>query len=219
MRIATLAILATLAVTIGINDANARDRDSKIRIRPVPDPYNRPVRVEVWTDRREGSTYCAGDSIRIFFRTNIDAYVTIYDLNTQGRVNVLFPNRYHRDNFVRGGRTYSLPSGYGYRLMVEGPRGWEYLRAVATTNRSWHYRHGRRPPVWRRNWSHRKGLAPESLDREIRSKIVEIPDYDVSVDVDETSIFVEGWRQCRGGGWDDRRYPPYEPNEVYPWKK
>ncbi len=110
------------------------------RIREVPDygpaygPDGRPVGVEIWTDRGDGARYCAGDSIEVYFRTNADAWVAIYDVDTRGRVHKLFPSRHAPDNFARAHRTYRLPSRYGSHFEVEGPTGWETLRAVASTD-------------------------------------------------------------------------------------
>lgn len=83
--------------------------------------------VEIWTDRR---TYYVGDSIRIYFRTNRDAYVYIYDIDPTGATRLLFPNWYDRDNFVRGHITYSIPD-YRYDLKVTGPTGRETLHIIA----------------------------------------------------------------------------------------
>ncbi len=111
------------------------------KIREVPDygpdggPGYGPVEVEIWTDRGDGARYCAGDSIEIYFRTNADAWVAIYDVDTRGQVTKLFPSRNARNNFVRGGVINRLPSSYGNHFEVEGPSGWETLRAVASTHR------------------------------------------------------------------------------------
>jgi hypothetical protein len=130
-----------------------------------PEDEYRDVRVEMWTDRGREATYCPGDPVYISFRADSDAYVTIYDLDRYGRVHVLFPNPYHRYNFVRGGRTYTIPAG-GYRFEVVGPAGREYLRAMASTDPDDRYSYGTRPRLWSRDWDDR--VSPERFERPFR---------------------------------------------------
>ncbi len=128
-----LLLLAATAATADVRSSTSQP------IREVPDhgpgPDYRPVDVEIWTQRGDDARYCAGDSIEVFFRTNVDAWVAIYDVDTRGRVTKLFPSRNARHNFVRGGVVNRVPSSYGHHFEVEGPSGWETLRAVASTHR------------------------------------------------------------------------------------
>lgn len=93
----------------------------------TPDRY---LEVEIWTDN---SQYYQGDEITISFRTNRDSYVAIYNIDTRGRVNLIFPTSPAENGWVQGGRTYRLPGTYdSYSLTVQGPAGTEYLQAVAS---------------------------------------------------------------------------------------
>lgn len=65
-------------------------------------------RVEIWTDRGD-DPYATGQGVRVHFRTEQDAYVTILRIDTDGRVRVLFPREPWEDNFARGGRDYDVP--------------------------------------------------------------------------------------------------------------
>ena len=65
-------------------------------------------RVEIWTDRGD-DPYASGQGVRVHFRTEQDAYVTILRIDTDGRVRVLFPREPWEDNFARGGRDYEVP--------------------------------------------------------------------------------------------------------------
>jgi len=89
------------------------------------------LRVDVWTDQ---SSYYTGEDIRIYFHANKDAYVYVFNTDTNGITRQIFPNYFDSDNFVRGGRTYSIPDP-GYRLEVTGPSGREYLRILAVSRR------------------------------------------------------------------------------------
>lgn len=87
--------------------------------------------IDIWTDKQR---YRVGEEIRFHFRSDRDCYLTLIDYDPSGNVKVLFPNRYYRDNSIRGGRTYTIPgSEYGFRLNIEPPRGIEKIKAIATT--------------------------------------------------------------------------------------
>src|SRR5437763_1115284 len=65
-------------------------------------------RVEIWTDRGD-DPYARGQGVRVHFRTEQDAYVTILRIDTDGRVRMLFPREPWEDNFARGDRDYEVP--------------------------------------------------------------------------------------------------------------
>lgn len=145
--------LTTLFTTLLLLAATAASADkyssTQQRIREVPN-HHYGLEVEIWTDRGDGARYRAGDPIEIFFRTNADAWVAIYDLDTRGQVTKLYPRRRAASNFVRGGVVHRVPSRYGYHFEVEGPSGWETLRAVASTNR-----HALKNYRWNDRWNDR----------------------------------------------------------------
>lgn len=90
-----------------------------------PDPAD--LRTAIWTDR---ARYRPGDRLRVSFFVSRPAYVYIYDLDTEGRVRLIFPNRYEMDNFVQAG-THTIPRR-AYSFVVSGPPGAEYLQIIAT---------------------------------------------------------------------------------------
>lgn len=89
------------------------------------------LRVRIWTDRGDGAVYRTGDPLWVFFRVNRPCYVTIVDHTPDGRVNLLFPNRWSGSNYVHPGRTYRIPESRGYALRIAGPGGYETLVACA----------------------------------------------------------------------------------------
>lgn len=118
-----------------------------------------PPQVKVWTDKGDNTgnnnpIYYVGERIYVSFQVNKDSYVTIYDIDSTGNVNILFPNPYHKDNFVRGGRIYTLPTtNYGYDLVIKGPTGKEILYALASTHIYYHWQYAvSPPPVWSDQW-------------------------------------------------------------------
>lgn len=109
-------------------------------ISPVPDPPRRQqaaARISVWADRER--PYRRGDEARISFRSEASGHVTIMRVDTDGRVQVLFPSEPWRRTFVRGGQTLEVADGrerssfriddapgIGYLLAVTSPLPFEY---------------------------------------------------------------------------------------------
>jgi len=54
-----------------------------------------------------------GDNVRVRFTTDEDGYATVFRVDTDGRVRVLFPRDPWTDNFVRSGRRYDVLDPYG----------------------------------------------------------------------------------------------------------
>src|SRR5437773_10732969 len=117
-------------------------------IGPVSVEY-RP-RVEVWSDRGD-SPYASGQGVRVHFRADRDAFVTILRVDTDGRVRVLFPREPWEDNFARGGREYEVQGGNDRdAFYIDDYPGVGYLFAVASadpfvydgiqSNEHWDYR-------------------------------------------------------------------------------
>src|SRR2546430_3295409 len=103
-------------------------------------PSTRPVsvesrpRVEVWTDRGD-SPYASGQGVRVHFRADRDAFVTILRVDTDGRVRVLFPREPWEDNFARGGGDYEVPGAHDRdAFYVDDYPGVGYLFAVAAAD-------------------------------------------------------------------------------------
>ena len=88
-------------------------------------------RIDIWVDRGDWATYRPGDRLLVFFRVDRPCYVTILDYAPNGRVEVLFPNRWSGSNFVRPGRNYRVPESRRYSLRIAGPGGVETLFACA----------------------------------------------------------------------------------------
>jgi hypothetical protein len=87
--------------------------------------------IEVWTNRDD--VFRRGDKVKLYFRTDVDAYVTVFRIDTDGRVRVLFPANPFEDNYARGNQDYRVdPRDDGYTFRVDDYPGEGYLFAVAT---------------------------------------------------------------------------------------
>ncbi len=118
-------VLVALSAMAGVVSAEPK---AKILIKPEKSELD----VEVWTDRgKYDAEYFVGEYVRIYFRATQNAYINIYSIMPDGRAELVYPNSYERNNYVRAGETVSIPSR-DYRLRVVGPTGTEIIQVVAT---------------------------------------------------------------------------------------
>src|SRR5437867_4304800 len=115
-QLAALTLLASSGQPVGWPDASSR------------------TRIEVWTNRGDDA-YAGGQGARVFFRSEVDAYVTVLRVDTDGRVRVLFPLEPWEDTFARGGREYEIQGGYERdAFSIDDYPGVGYIFAVAAAD-------------------------------------------------------------------------------------
>jgi hypothetical protein len=54
--------------------------------------------IKVWTDKKE---YEIDQEIVFNIKTDKSGYLTLLDISPNGNITVIFPNKYHEDNFIR----------------------------------------------------------------------------------------------------------------------
>ena len=107
-------------------------------------------RVEVWTNRGD-DVVARGDRVRVFLRADRDAFVTVFRVDTDGRVRVLFPREPWEDSYVRREREYEIEGlrdraaftvddypGVGYVFAIVAADPFDYRAIVAGDH--WDYR-------------------------------------------------------------------------------
>jgi TolB-like protein len=96
-------------------------------------PLNSPFDVRVWTDKKE---YEVNEEIVFYVKSEKNSYLTMLDVSPNGNITVIFPNKFHRDNFIESGVTYQVPSpDYGFKFKVTGPAGLERVKAIVALNK------------------------------------------------------------------------------------
>lgn len=116
----------------------------------VTGPDGGKGRVQVWTENGT-DPYRAGDHARVFIRGEEDAYITVLRVDTDGRIQVLFPRAPWMDNYVRGDREYEIEQnrnsnafdvdddpGVGYVFAVSSPDPFAF--DAITDGDHWDYR-------------------------------------------------------------------------------
>jgi len=105
------------------------------------DPRPRPPRhasfrtpgIRVWTSG--GDLHRRGDRVQLYYRTERDAYVTVFRIDTDGRVQLLFPRDPGEENYGYGGATYSVANyDRSSAFYVDDAPGVGYIFAVASSD-------------------------------------------------------------------------------------
>jgi len=117
----------------------------------LPWRRERDPRVSVWTDR--GAPYHRREVVRVFASTRVDAYLTVFRIDTDGELRVVFPREPWQDTWVRSGRVVEAdaaddggPGGFqvddypgvGYVFAVTSEAPFDYSSIVRRDQ--WDYR-------------------------------------------------------------------------------
>ena len=128
LEVLLLPIFAAAAAATAATAQAAYPVAQVSRSRASNSPY-----IEVWTNNNE--VFRRGDRVRVYFRTESESYVTIFRVNTDGRVRVLFPRGPWEDNYARGDRRYEVQAhGNRSSFIVDDYPGQGYLFAVASAD-------------------------------------------------------------------------------------
>ena len=151
----SLAIaLAAMVMTVNTSPANAANpkdfaqvsnaapaaqapvtRDLTVIQRPLANmqiPVS-DLKVTAWVDHQD-NTYGFGEKVQLSVKANKDAYITIIDVGTSGKVHIIFPNQYQTNNRVKANQVVNIPSASAkFDLNVSPPAGTELIKIIATT--------------------------------------------------------------------------------------
>lgn len=96
---------------------------------------NPSFRVRLSIDRETNPVYYFNrDKISFRVQADRDCYITVLDVGTSGKITVLFPNKLHPDNAVKGNQVYHLPlvDKPTFQIAVAPPVGREMVKVIAT---------------------------------------------------------------------------------------
>lgn len=89
------------------------------------------IKIKLGSDKPR---YKVGDTITMRFETNRDAYLTLVNVGTSGKITILFPNRFSGGHEIKGKQVYTIPApDDSYELAVSGPPGVELIYALVTS--------------------------------------------------------------------------------------
>lgn len=86
----------------------------------------------VITIRTDKTEYAVGEGIRFQLRANRQCYVTLVDIQTSGKVSLIYPMLEGSRNLCLVGKQYSVPAAHEAPFRVKGPAGQETVKVIAS---------------------------------------------------------------------------------------
>lgn len=91
-----------------------------------------PFALDISVDKGDDATYYDEEYIYIYFKVTKDAYVVIYNIDTEGNIKLLYPEPKDK-GLIEENLTYQIPrKDDEYYLRVNGPPGDEFICGVAS---------------------------------------------------------------------------------------
>ncbi len=134
----TLISAAALGLSLGLLSAPAHATPKISAQSIIVNPVPASVSVQVWTDRDSSGSqtpnYVPGDKIRLYTRVSRDAYVYLFNVDPNGQVDMILPNRYAGGaNFVKANTVKVFPAaGDQFTFDIAAPYGLNKVLALAS---------------------------------------------------------------------------------------
>jgi len=145
--------VAAALVTFGSAELGAQDYGE---VAAYADDYvegDPLIDARVWFDRGSNEALDPGQRVRVYYRTSEDAYVAVFQIDTDGFTRLVFPESPRQNHYVRGGRDYRLlfprspywqvddAPGVGYYFIVASAAPLDFSQVpYSTSRREWDLR-------------------------------------------------------------------------------
>jgi len=91
-------------------------------------------RIDMNVDKGDDAVYYEGEPIFISFHSTKDAYIFIYDIDTNGKISAIYPESSEEKGFIKANKTYRIPAEVDdYSFRVKGPSGEEFICCVTSS--------------------------------------------------------------------------------------
>jgi hypothetical protein len=88
--------------------------------------------IALWTNH-DDEVFARGDVMTVYLRTDVDAFVSVFHVDADGIVRVLFPRTPFEDTFATAGRVFAVPGAHpDYTLRVDEYPGEGFLFGLVT---------------------------------------------------------------------------------------
>ena len=124
------------ACLMAVNPASALDLTAEQKSLSVVEAPPSALTVSAQVNKPTNQ-YGVGDFLDITLRSNKDAYVTIFNVDASGRVTLILPNEFEKDNRIKANTDVTIPGATGkFRLKVGDPKGPNLIKIVASTRKA-----------------------------------------------------------------------------------
>lgn len=159
--------------------------------------------IDVETDKGDDATYYHDEPIFISCITGEDAYVVIFNIDTDGKLHLLYPETPEESGFMPGNTTYQIPEeNDDYSLKVTAHHGEEFICAIASTAPL------RIPSIFGEGAQYSVDGDPGEIMRDIAEDMLEGTEATYTVDMSHFYVGDEEEFPC---------FPPLPPFPLPPW--
>lgn len=142
LLILPILLLVCFSFSISVYAQSAGQTEFKKNIQLI---NPRPVfSLRMRLEKGDSASYVPGERMVLSFESTKDAYVTIYQYDSEGRVKIIFPNQSNPHNFARGEHLYQVE---GMILPLDSGFGPGYIQGFATTRPLLMVRDNRYPDI------------------------------------------------------------------------
>jgi hypothetical protein len=95
-----------------------------------------PFTITVWVTEQTRRDFRIGERIVFGVEAERDCYILLFNLDSQGNFHLIFPNKFHQDNFIKGNTTVLIPDEVmrsKFQFEFGPPTGRETVKVIATT--------------------------------------------------------------------------------------
>jgi hypothetical protein len=138
LTLSAVVLAGSLASSEAVLAENAARRDLTVEQAPIADcgeGSNAPtsnIQVSATLNHPE-AVYSVGETVTLQVRANEDAYITVLEVGTSGKVHIIFPNAYQNVNRIKANNVVSIPTDDSkFRIRVGGPAGRDVIKVFAT---------------------------------------------------------------------------------------
>lgn len=100
---------------------------------------NPAFKTRVWVTDKERRDFRVGEKIVFNFWSEEDCYLLMLNLDKKGNFHIIFPNKYHQESFIPGGKAVSVPDERmrreNFEFMFDRPAGEETVKIIATSEK------------------------------------------------------------------------------------
>lgn len=90
--------------------------------------------VRATTNRGDGAVFRDGEEMELSLYATQDAFVKVYHIDVHGNTQLIFPNRFHPENFIPAETYTQIPGPTDpFAFQLHEPYGTEYIQILAST--------------------------------------------------------------------------------------
>ncbi len=98
---------------------------------------NPPFRVNVEVADENKRDFLLGEKVVYRIKAEKDCYILLINVDSQGAFHIIFPNKYHKENFIKADTLYSIPDKSmelnKFEFLFTPPAGEEMVKVIAVT--------------------------------------------------------------------------------------